>query len=154
MRRWLGLGAALLGLWLLGACATPAQLGAVPRGDAVRVEGAWLRPAVGGTSALYLQIVNPTATPDQLLAVETGVAASAEFHQTTNDNGILRMRPQPAGVQIPAQQVVAFAPGGTHVMLVGVDSELVVGQRVPVVLVFAQAGRLEIPVPVQDEPPG
>jgi copper(I)-binding protein len=52
------------------------------------------------------------AQPDSLVAVSTPIAATAEVHETTNDNGVSKMRPMPA-VAVPPGQIVKFAPAAS-----------------------------------------
>ncbi len=73
---------------------------------------------LGGNGAVYLTVVNGTGVPDQLVSATSPLAATVEFHETVNDNGILRMQPQPDGFEIPAGGSLAFQPGGKHIMLV------------------------------------
>lgn len=123
-------------------------------GDALRVEHAWIRPAgAGGNSALYLTLMNLTDQPERLLRVETPVAASAELHETQNDNGMMRMRPLVNGLEIPANQGAELRPGGKHVMLLNVAAPLTAGQAVEVTLILEQAGRVTLVVPVAEDTP-
>ena len=78
----------------------------------------------------------------------TPVAASAEAHESFTDNGIVKMRPAPS-LAIPAGKVVTFAPGGYHVMLVGLKQPLVAGQSFPLTLTFAHAAPVTVDVQVQ-----
>ena len=54
------------------------------------------------------------------------------------------MRPVEGGVEIPADATVDFAPGGLHVMLNGLHSELLAGERFELVLVLERSGELVV----------
>lgn len=114
------------------------------------VREAWARPAAAGaTSAIYLIVDNGTAQAERLLSVDTPAAAQAEFHESQmNDQNMMSMQPRES-VAIPAGGQVAFAPGGLHVMLVGVTSELKAGDTFSITLHFENAGALPVEVPVQ-----
>ncbi len=121
-------------------------------GDAVRVENIRSRPAplVGGTGAAYMMIVNPTETADRLVAVSSPVAKVGEIHETVDDNGVMRMVPQPDGFEIPAKSMVELKPGGKHIMLIDLVAPLEVGQEFELTLTFQQAGDMVFTVPVME----
>ncbi|HEY8425064.1 MAG TPA: SCO family protein [Limnochordales bacterium] len=119
----------------------------------VLVEDAWARPAAaGGTSAVYMRLVNPTQGSDRLLEVRTDVARAAEIHETRMDGDVMRMEPVDA-VEVPARGQAVLRPGGLHIMLVGLEKSLEQGDRVPVVLRFERAGELPIDVPIRQQAP-
>ena len=60
------------------------------------------------------------------------------------DNGIMRMRPLPNGLEVSAGGEASLAPGGNHIMLIGLKAPLKEGDRVPATLRFARAGTLTI----------
>ena len=68
--------------------------------------------------------------PDGLTGASTPVAATAEVHETTHNNGIMKMRPV-AVVPVPSHQTVTFSPGGYHIMLMGLKHKLVAGESFP-----------------------
>jgi copper(I)-binding protein len=103
----------------------------------------------GATSAIYLVIDNGTAQAESLLSVETAAAAQAEFHESQmNDQNMMSMQPRES-VVIPAGGQVAFAPGGLHVMLIGLTQELQAGDTFSITLRFEKTGALSLEVPVQ-----
>jgi copper(I)-binding protein len=110
---------------------------------AITVENVWARATAASakTGALYLTIIDHGA-PDRLTGITTPVADKAELHQTTMQDNIMRMRPVD-GLAVTASAPVKLAPGGYHVMLMGLKQQLKPGQSFPVTLTFAPA------VPVQ-----
>lgn len=113
------------------------------------VSEAWARPGpAGGNSAAYFKLNNPTPEEDRLLGASSPVARSAELHLSEVDaNGVASMRRQDF-IDIPAGWQLAFAPGGLHVMLIGLTQDLDVGDTFPLALEFEHAGTLEIQVEV------
>lgn len=110
----------------------------------------WSRPAAKGmTGAGYLTVTNRGGKPDRLVAVETPVARTVEIHQSSTAGGVMRMRPLRRGVVVAPGRTVAFAPGGNHLMLIGLKRPLAVGDSVPATLVFERAGRLPVQLKVQ-----
>lgn len=108
----------------------------------IRLETAWARASIGTSrpAAAYLTIVNVGIRSDRLVRVETPVADKAEVHKTIMTNGIMTMRP--AGIiEIPAGGRVRFAPGGLHIMLMGLRAPLKKGGTLPLTLTFERNGR-------------
>jgi copper(I)-binding protein len=140
MKRPFGLVATLL---LCSASFAHAQ--GVTHGDLQIVHPAIPAPPVGARSAAgYLEIVNQGSAPDRLLGVETGGAKRAMLHSTDHaDDGVARMVHLDA-VEIPADGTVTLAPGGVHIMLMGLTGALSEGAVVPATLIFEKAGRVEI----------
>jgi copper(I)-binding protein len=122
---------------------------AAPVTPAVSVTEAWARASAGAatTGAAYVTLVGG-AQADSLVAVSTPIAATAEVHETTSDNGVSRMRPVPA-VAIPPGRTVTFAPGGFHIMLTGLRQTLTAGESFPLTLTFAHAAPVTVTVQIR-----
>lgn len=99
-------------------------------------------------SAVYMTIHNNSEMADRLIAVESDIAKSVELHQTLQQGDIMQMQPVDA-LDIPAKSQVVLAPGGYHIMLVGLTRELKVGDRFSMTLVFEKNGRIPITVEVR-----
>jgi copper(I)-binding protein len=117
--------------------------------DGVTVHEAWARASAGTatTGAAYVTLMGG-AQADSLVSVSTPLAATAEVHETTNDHGVMKMRPVP-GVPIPPGGSVVLAPGGTHIMLMGLKQKLTAGQNFPLTLTFAHAAPVTVDVQVR-----
>ena len=102
-------------------------------------------------SAGYLEIRNTGTQPDRLLSVEAE-APRVELHTVeTGDDGVTRMVPLADGLVVLAGETVALAPGGSHVMFMGVTgSDFAAGESVTATLVFERAGRVEVQFSVED----
>jgi periplasmic copper chaperone A len=116
---------------------------------AIRIDNVWARPSVGpsGTSATYLTITD-TGAPDRLTGVSTPAAGSAEIHQTTNENGVMKMRSVPS-ISLETDKTVRFAPGGYHIMLMELKQPLKSGDSFPLTFQFEHAAPITVSVPVQ-----
>jgi len=112
----------------------------------------WSRPTVSGmlTGVAYLSITNKGSQQDTLFAASTPVAARVEFHRTTLEAGMARMRPAAALVVGPRATVTA-EPGGLHLMLVDLKSPLVAGTSIPLVLHFELAGKITVQLKVEPQ---
>lgn len=130
---------------------------AEPRNAAISVSGAWARATVAkvANSAIYFRIDNHGERADTLLSARSEVSRAVELHQTRVTNGVVGMRHVKEGVPVPARSSVTFAPGGYHVMLVGVKAPLEKGRTFPLTLKFAKAGEIAVSVTVGEAgPPG
>jgi periplasmic copper chaperone A len=130
--------------------AQPVEIGSIT------IESAWARPTVAkmANGATYLTLVNHGTQPDRLLSASTTVAAETQIHHTIMDNGIMRMRQLKDGVELPAGQSVKFAPGGLHIMLIGLKAPLKAGDHFVLGLQFAKAGKTDITVMVHEQDAG
>ena len=122
-------------------------------GGGLTVKDAWARssPMNADTGALYFTIVNRSGQDDALVGVSTEVAATAELHRSHMEGDVMKMEPVPGGrVEVPAGQTVTFAPGGLHVMLMGLKAPLKAGSTFEVTLHFERAGDVTVTVEVRE----
>lgn len=126
-----------------GACA------AAPKG-VVSVHEAWVRPAeAGGTTALYAVICNRTDRADALTAVAYADADAVELHETARStDGVVSMA-QVERLALPAGASAALAPGGAHVMLIGLEGAIEEGGRREVEFSFERADPVTISATVR-----
>ena len=120
---------------------------------APKVEAAWTRPAgQGQTGAGFMTLRNPDAKPDALVAVESPLARTVQIHQSSMSGGMASMKAAPR-VAIPAGGAVTFAPGGYHLMLIGLTKPVKVGDTVPAILTFASGAKLKVSFVARIAPP-
>lgn len=144
MKRMLG---TVLALGMLAA--VPAVAGDAKQGD-IQVTTAWARatpprPPVGGA---YLTVTNAGSRSDVLVGAESDVAKTVELHTHMKEGEVMRMVAL-SSVEVRAGQTVTFAPGGLHVMLIGLKAPLKEGSSFPLTLDFANAGKLTVTVEVE-----
>ena len=96
------------------------------------------------SSAGYLSITNYGAMADRLLAVESSLARKTELHTMDVTNGVMKMRQIDGGIAIPAGKTIQLAPGGFHVMLIGLTVPLNADENYQVTLVFEKAGKVKL----------
>lgn len=116
----------------------------------LRIVHPWARftPPGAPNGAAYLTIENAGAEADRLVGVATLRAERAELHETRREGELMTMRPLDA-VTIEPGQTVSFAPGGMHIMMLGLDAPLTEGERFPMTLRFERAGELAVEVVVE-----
>ncbi|MEO3432339.1 copper chaperone PCu(A)C [Inquilinus sp. CAU 1745] len=117
-------------------------------GDLI-VEHAWARatPPSAPTGAVYLTIANNGSEADQIVAIETPVAGYAMAHTTEIQDGVSRMR-EARPLEIAPGATLEMKPGGTHVMLMDLTTDLEAGDEITVTITFDKAGTVEVPVEV------
>jgi copper(I)-binding protein len=143
---------AALALLLAAAplAAAPASALAAPR---IAVSGAWSRPAAAGGSAVGFMTLTNHGRPDALVGADSPAARRVEVHVSSMAGGVMRMTPAPV-TPLPAQGRVSFAPGGRHLMFVGLKHALKPGDRLPATLRFRSGARVPVEFRVAAGPPG
>ncbi|MGA8754959.1 MAG: copper chaperone PCu(A)C [Stellaceae bacterium] len=128
--------------FMLTAAVASAQTGQLA------VDNAWARatPGKSDIGAAYVTIHSPT--DDRLVAASTPVAKKAELHTMEMSGMVMKMRPI-SSIDIPAGQSVSLAPGGMHIMLMGLKQPLKAGQSFPLTLTFVKAGTRTVNVAVE-----
>jgi copper(I)-binding protein len=105
-------------------------------------------PPSAKTAGGYLTIGNTGAEVDRLLSAASPAAAKVGLHDMKVEGDQMKMSELEDGIEIPAGQTVTLAPGGLHIMFMGLKAPFIEGQSVPVTLVFEKAGAIELELPV------
>jgi copper(I)-binding protein len=131
---------------LLAVAPTLAQHAQTNQAGSLVVEGPWSRATPGGVrvGSGYMRIVNRGSEPDRLIGGTAAVAGGFSVHETTNVDGVARMRLVEGGVPIPAGATVEFKPGGLHAMLLDLKQPLKEGDVIRGTLVFEKAGTVAV----------
>jgi copper(I)-binding protein len=141
------LGLALVALPGGAACSSsgpPATPSIVVSGAWVQVSGGIDLPAAG-----YFEIENRGSADDSLVSASSPGAASVELHQTMPDMaGMVGMAPV-TRLTCPAGGSVSFAPGGYHLMIVGLRRQLEAGDTLELDLDFEHAGTIVVQAAVR-----
>lgn len=133
----------------LFAAMAPAQ--EYMQGD-IHIMKPWSRPlpAVSRNGAAYMMLTNKGQSTDRLVAISTPRAKMAEIHNHVMEDGVMKMRPVAGGVELAPGETATFAPGGLHVMLMGLTEPLVEGDGFPLILEFEHAGTIEVKVMISE----
>lgn len=144
------------------------------RGSAkgIKIEDAWVRAATvqlmegqnqgqndmsssegmedigGSNSAAYMVIINNGNVSDRLLKAHSDLARSTELHVSEENDGVMSMHPVEA-VEVPARGKAELKPGSYHVMLVGINQDLMAGEKIVLILQFEKAGEMQVEAEVR-----
>jgi copper(I)-binding protein len=130
---------------ILSLAALPAVAQEFKGGD-ITIDKPWSRATPEGAAVAvgYLVIHNHGAAPDRLVGGSADFAGHVTVHEMSLDNGIMRMRELPTGLEIPANGEVALSPKGYHVMFTELKQPLKKGETVKAALTFEHAGSIAV----------
>jgi periplasmic copper chaperone A len=97
----------------------------------------------------YMTITNKGVVADRLVSASSPAAGKVEIHETTMQDGVMKMRGLPNGLPIEAGKKISLAPDGNHLMLMELKAPLKQGDKVPVTLNFEKAGKVDVTLDVQ-----
>ena len=142
--------AAALGFAVAQFAAASAQAAGYDVGK-IHIAEPWARATPKGASVGggYMTITNTGNELDKLIGGSTSVSSKFEVHEMSMDNGVMKMRPVTGGLEIKPGQTATLAPGGYHVMLVGLKEQLKEGEHFKATLEFAKAGKVDVDFAVE-----
>ncbi len=129
---------------------TPALAEDVTHGD-LTISDAWSRETTPAqkAGAGYMIVRNAGSSDDRLVAAAAAVAERVELHTHIMEDGVAKMR-QVEAIDVPAGGEAKLAPGGLHIMFIGLTGPLEEGTSFPLTLTFENAGAVEVEVPIRD----
>ncbi|MEQ8656612.1 MAG: copper chaperone PCu(A)C [Hyphomicrobiales bacterium] len=95
----------------------------------------------------FLTITN-SGDDNRLVSATSPVSERVELHTMTMDGDVMRMREIEGGIALPAGEKTELAPGGLHMMFIGLTSPFVTGETVPVTLTFESGDTQDVIMPV------
>lgn len=142
---------------LLTSCSSTASTESTgsTQSSAVSLSDGWAKAATPdgmGMTALFGTLSNASTAEAHLVSMSCGdVAGMVELHETVTDaSGNPQMRKTEAGFTVPAGGSLQLAPGGNHVMLMGLTKALNPGDELTCTASFADASTLSFTVPVKE----
>ncbi|MFB0874391.1 MULTISPECIES: copper chaperone PCu(A)C [unclassified Sphingobium] len=124
---------ALVAPFSLAACGDPAPS---------YIDQAWVRlsPNKDTPSAGYF-VAHGGDAGAQIRGVITDYALKVEMHESVMKDGVMSMKPVES-VDIPAKGEVAFAPGGKHLMIFGVNDTAISRGKMQLTFLMGNGDRL------------
>lgn len=105
----------------------------------LEISDSWVRASdasvSGGMTGMFMEINNPTSN-DITLIGGTSDAGMVEIHETVMGEDGMQMQEINAGIEIAAGESVILQPGGLHVMIMGLNQDVVAGDELTVELEF------------------
>jgi copper(I)-binding protein len=140
----------LIAALLLVTFAAGSALAETYKVGALQIDQPWARatPASAPAGGGFLKITNTGTTPDRLVSASSPAAEMVQVHEMKMDGNVMRMREVEKGLEIPPGGSVTLAPGGYHLMMMGLKGPLKQGTDVPVTLVFEKAGKIDVQLSV------
>ena len=125
----------------------------------IKIEDAWVQavPSVADATAAYMKITNLGQAPLKLVGASSSVATRVEPMITTrqerNGQEIMGMEPV-SDLEIAPGATLELKPGGDHLMIMGLTSHPIEGERVKLTVRFAPGDqRLDLEIPVLRQEP-
>ena len=113
----------------------------------ISVENEWARVTPSGTGSVYMKIKNNGNSDDKLLSASSDKAGMVMIHRSIREGDISKMIHIHDGITIPGNSSVSLKPGDYHLMLMNLDKNLSLGDKISIVLNFEKNNSLEI-IPV------
>lgn len=140
MNRVLASAAVLLSL----AACSPGEPAPRPGAPTVAVADALCRPTPKGRRVTGCYMTLTAGAADRLVSVESPAANLVQIHESRMESNMMMMRELRDGLPLVAGQASVLAPGGNHLMLLGVKEPLVAGDTVALKLIFETAAPVEV----------
>lgn len=104
----------------------------------ITVANPWIRATAPGQtiSGAFMTLVNNSETAYALTSVSFSDASTVEIHETSMNEGMMRMR-KLNQVTIPANGIAELKPGSFHIMLIGLEKDMVAGETETLTLTFS-----------------
>ncbi len=93
----------------------------------------------------FMEITNNHDEPVTLVGGKCDCAEAVEIHEVVG--GV--MQPKEGGLEIAGGATETLKPGGNHVMLIGLDGDLIAGTEVTFTLEFSDGHEVEVTAPIK-----
>ena len=105
----------------------------------LEISESWVRSSdasvSGGMTGMFMEITNPTST-DVTLIGGTSDSGMVEIHETVMSDDGMQMQEIDGGIDIASGETVLLQPGGFHVMVMGLNEDVLAGDELKVDLEF------------------
>ena len=116
------------------------------KAGSIEIKHPWSRATPKGSEVAggFMKLINTGTESDRLIGGSTALAGKFEIHESAMEGGVMKMRPQPKGIEIKPGQTVELKPGSFHLMFIGLKAPFEKGKRVKGTLQFEKAGTVEV----------
>jgi copper(I)-binding protein len=115
------------------------------------IDHPWARATAPGApvGGGFLRIHNAGDEPDRLIDGSVDFASDVQIHESSMNDGMMRMQHLEEGLLIPAGETVTLRPGSYHVMFTGLQRRLVEGKSEQITLEFERAGEIDVELTIE-----
>lgn len=119
-------------------------------GADVTIESAWVRamPPTQRSTAAYLSVKNNGDAPIVISGARSDSAKETQIHTSSDVDGYMRME-RIESIELGARETLEFAPGGLHLMLLGLEQMPARGSTVNLCLLLASGSAICADAPVR-----
>ncbi|WP_144377156.1 copper chaperone PCu(A)C [Mesorhizobium amorphae] len=144
----LGLVSAAFAVLLAGM---PAAFAHEFKVGSLEIDHPWSRATPPGAKVAggYLTIKNSGGEADRLVSIASDVSQKAEVHEMAVKDGVMTMRKVDGGLEVPANGKAELAPGGYHLMFIGLNRQPKQGEKFAATLTFEKAGPVTVEFDVE-----
>lgn len=121
------------------------------KAGSLEIEHPWSRatPAGAKVAGGYFTVTNSGSQPDRLVSISSDISEKSELHEMAVKDGVMTMRKVDGGVEIPANGTLKLAPGGYHLMFIGLKKQPKQGEKFAATLTFEKAGPVAVEFAVE-----
>jgi hypothetical protein len=119
--------------------------------NGLSLTNAWLRepPRAAKVAGGFITITNNTSNNDRLLSATAPFANRTEVHEMAHENGVMRMRELPKGIEVKAGETLTLKPGSFHLMFMDLKTAPKTGEKQKIELIFEKAGKVTLDFSVE-----
>jgi hypothetical protein len=107
------------------------------------IENAWVKTADSGMTAVFGQLRNTGDSSTTVISATTSVSPRAELHEVVMVAGAMQMRPKKGGFVVRPGTTFSLAPGGNHIMVMGLKAPIRPGDKIDVELSLADGSSVK-----------
>jgi copper(I)-binding protein len=115
----------------------------------VVISDPWCRPSPNGAKVGACYATIKANTSNRLTGAATPLATDVEIHDMVMEGGVMKMIALPDGMPLVADEKLELAPGGKHLMLMGLTGPLSEGTAVPLTFTFTETPAMTVEAPVR-----
>ena len=118
--------------------------------SSIEIEDAYVRATPPGlpNSAAFLTVKNTTSSDIDIIKASSDISKYVELHTHDMKDGVMKMYQVPK-ITVPENGQIVLKPGGYHVMLIGLNNPLKVGETVIFTLELSNGETKEITAPIK-----
>lgn len=97
------------------------------------VSDAWVKKTLGGVknTVAFMKFTNTGDKDVDILSASSPIASSTQFHLMKHEGGMMHMSPVKL-ITVLANSHVELNPAGLHIMMMGLKSDLTIGQQLSI----------------------